>query len=116
MTEATIRFDKLSDPAVGLHFREAIASGPITARPLPKLVERLAKHPWAAHVAVTVARSSFVLGREDGPRVRVVFWQHIQTFQVWSRAPGAEEVVVGQGTHAGLVEKLVVEAAQKLLS
>lgn len=111
------RFDHLSDPGVAEFFREAIAGGPLTARPLPKLVERLVAKPWAERLCVRVTRTQLVLGREEGPQVRVVFWQHIQTFQVFFREAGATaETTVGQGTHVGLAERMVSEAAARLLA
>lgn len=109
-------FEALSDPAVLEYFREAIAGGPLTARPLPKLVERLVHKPWASRLSVTAKPAGLVLGRAGGAQVEVRYWQHIQTFQVHFRAADGQESLVGQGVHAGLVERLVSEAAARLLS
>ena len=109
-------FEAVSDPAVLEYFKQAIAGGPLTARPLPKLVERLVHKPWASRLAVLAKPSGLVLGRAGGPQVEVRYWQHIQTFQVHYRTAEGEESLVGQGVHAGLVERIVSEAAARLLS
>src|SRR5687767_11530400 len=77
-----MRTDRLSDPLLMDHYREAAVASASGMRPMFTLVEALATKEYAAHVPASTSHDILVLGGEHKDTVTVAFLPHVQSFDV----------------------------------